>query len=138
MVTLNLTPKQIAYADAILDGKTGSDAYRTAYDTKGSNRAVARKAVDLNKHSGVQNYLHRFRAESQAEKVLSRSRALEVLSEIVENMTLLTRDRIKAIDTLSKLQGWYAPQKSEVYEPSSLLDRIRAGGKTVKSSCKRR
>jgi hypothetical protein len=138
MVALNLTPKQIAYADGLLDGKTGSDAYRTAYDTRGNNRVVARKAADLKKHPAVQHYLQSMRAESQTEKVLSRHRVLEVLSEMVEDMTLLSRDRIRAIDTLSKLEGWYAPQKTEVQETGSLLDSIRAGGKTGKSFRKRR
>ena len=138
MVAPNLTPKQTAYADAILDGKTGSDAYRTAYDTRGNNRVVARKAADLKKHPGVKTYLNKLRAESQTEKVLSRHRVLEVLSAMVENTTLAPRDQIKAIDCLSKLQGWYAPQKSEVQETVSLLDSIRAGGKTVESSRKRR
>ncbi len=40
-----LTPKQRAFADALLDGKSGSVAYRSAYNSRGNNRVVARKAA---------------------------------------------------------------------------------------------
>lgn len=131
MVALNLTPKQTTYADAILDGKTGSDAYRCAYNTKGGNRVVARKAADLKKHPAVQGYIRKVRAESQARKILERQQALGVLSDIVMNEALAAKDRIKAIETLSKLQGWNVLQKPKEQETGSLLRRIRQGRRTT-------
>jgi len=133
MVALNLTAQQIAYAEGLLDGKSGSAAYRAAYNTRGGSRVVARKAVDLKKHPAVQHYLQSMRADSRADKILGRQRSLELLSDIARNNALPARDQIKAIETLSKLQGWDAPKKSEVRVTGSLLHRIRQGKRKTAS-----
>jgi hypothetical protein len=58
---MKITAKQVAFAEGILAGNTGSESYRRAYNTKGSNRAVARKAVALMAHSGVAGYISEMR-----------------------------------------------------------------------------
>ena len=129
-----LTAKQTAFADAILDGKTGSDAYRIAYNTKGSNRAVARKAVDLMKHPAIIAYIKDMRSRVQTKKIMDKQEMLQELTEIARAKKKegkeATTTRVSAMERIAKMQGFDAPQKIEAKVEGSLLDRIRKGNKS--------
>ena len=131
MVAPNLTAKQIAYADAVLDGETGSAAYRSAYNTRGSNKVVSVKAAELLAHSGVQAYLGTERAKLNKKKIVGREASLQKLGEIINDPKATHTEVIRAIERNAKMQGFDAPQKSEVQVTGSLLQRIRQGKRTT-------
>jgi len=122
-----LSAKQIAFADFILKGSTGSDAYRGAYNTRGSTRAVARKAVDLVAHKGVRVYMATERAKQDKAKMLDRAKSLELLAGIAQSPKATNRDKISAIERTAKMCGYDAPEKMELKVEGSLLYRIRKG-----------
>jgi len=124
---MELTSKQKAFADAYLAGATGSDSYRTAYNTKGNNRAVARKAVTLLTNPKVIAYLDQMRAELKKSTILDKQKSLERLTGIAQNDKATHRDQIAAVKQLSRMLGFDAPQKIEAKVEGSLLYRIRKG-----------
>jgi hypothetical protein len=125
---MKVTAKQIAFAEGILAGNTGSESYRRAYNTKGSNRAVARKAVALMAHSGVAGYISEMRQKLEKPTILNKQQALQILTDMVSTTKgITTRDRIAAMKQLSRMQGFDAPTQIEAKIQGSLLDQIRRG-----------
>jgi phage terminase small subunit len=125
---MKITAKQQKFADCILAGNTGSDSYRKAYSTKGDNRSVARRAVELMANPKVEEYLAGVRAKLKKVTILDKQRSLEALTEIANaKKEQLTRDRIAAIKQISRMQGFDAPTKIEAKIQGSLLDQIRRG-----------
>jgi hypothetical protein len=125
---MKITAKQVAFAEGILAGNTGSESYRRAYNTKGSNRAVARKAVALMAHSGVAGYISEMRAKLEKPSILDKQKSLELLTDIATSKKgTTTRDRIAAVKQISRMQGFDAPTQIEAKIQGSLLDQIRRG-----------
>ena len=126
MVSLNLTAKQTAFADGLLDGRTGSDAYRFAYNTRASNRVVAGKAVGLRKNPAVQAYVAREQSKLDHAKTLTRIEKRQILAEIVNDPKSTAMDKIKAIVLDNRMCGHDKPEAAESFRLDDLLALVRS------------
>ena len=115
-----MTHKQKTFADAILAGSTGRDAYRSAYNSKGNNKAIAEESCRLSGHPEIKTYIAQEQAKAQAKGAWTREEMLETLKEIA-TQSILGSDRTRAIAQASKMLGFDAPNKVE--QTGSLLIR---------------
>lgn len=122
-----LTPKQQAFADAVLQGEGNSEAYRKAYAANGNAAGVARRAYEVRHHLAVAAYIAKAQAQLEATRVMDRKESLLALSAIVRRKAARDSDRIHAIRTSAEMQGFFKPTKVEVKLEGSLLWRIRQG-----------
>lgn len=120
-----LTPKQQAFADAMLCGAEQSAAYRLAFDTHGSPTTVAKNASRLRQQPNVAAYIASEQAKLAKKRILTRERSLEVLTGIAERKSARDSDKIHAIKTAAEMQGYNQPTKIEVKVEGSLLWQIR-------------
>lgn len=125
---MKITAKQIAFAEGILAGNTGSESYRRAYNTRASTKLVSIKASRLLANPTVARWLSEMRAKLEKPTILNKQQALELLTEIISTSKgITTRDRIAAMKQLSRMQGFDAPTQIEAKIQGSLLDQIRRG-----------
>ena len=114
-----LTPKQEKFVKAIvLDGMNYSDAYRSAYNTKGmTDKSVNEKASLLKDDVKIRARIKELAAEIDSPKIMSVTKRAEKLSSFAEAKD--PNVAMKAIDLLNKMTGEYvqkieADVKSEV------------------------
>jgi phage terminase small subunit len=114
-----LTPKQEKFVKAIvLDGMNYSDAYRSAYNTKGmTDKSVNEKASLLKDDVKIRARIKELAAEIDSPKIMSVTKRAEKLSSFAEAED--PNVAMKAIDLLNKMTGEYvqkieADVKSEV------------------------
>jgi hypothetical protein len=104
-----LTAKQRKFAEGIvLDGLTGADAYRQAYDTSAKPKRVGNAASALKQHEGIKREmdmleLHKQRAESYS---IDSIKAL-IVSTLTDIAVNSDRDavRVSAVKTLGVISG---------------------------------
>lgn len=107
-----MTAKQRAFADGVLSGKTGSDAYRAAYDTNAKASVIAVNASKVLNHPDVVAYLAQERAKTAKRAAWTREEMIETLKDIAMNAEAPV-DKTRAIAQASKMLGFDAPQKIE-------------------------
>lgn len=102
-----LTPKQEQFVKSIvLDGMNYSDAYRSAYNTKGmSDKTINEKACRLKDQDNIRARIEEIRAEIDSPKIMSVTKRAEKLSELAESED--ANVAMKAIDLLNKMTGEY-------------------------------
>jgi phage terminase small subunit len=110
-----LTPKQRAFAENMLAGLTGAEAYRQAYRSRMTASATTVEAARTAKLPHVAAYIAAKR-EAQTKKAeatgeMSREFLLSQLRKIIEASK--PADRIRAIAQASRMLGYDAPQKVE-------------------------
>lgn len=110
-----LTPKQRAFAENVLAGMTGSEAYRQAYRSRMTAAALTVEAGRTARLPHVAAYIATKR-EAQVKKAeatgeMSREFLLSHLRKIIEASK--PADRIRAIAQASRMLGYDAPQKVE-------------------------
>jgi len=108
-----MTAKQLAFAGHILAGKTGSDAYRLAYDTNAKASVIAVNASKVLNHPLVVAYLAKERAKTANRAAWSREEMITTLREIAEAGDTPRAARTGAIAQASRMLGFDAPQKIE-------------------------
>lgn len=78
-----LTPKQQAFANAIIEGKNPSEAYRCAYSYQHmSKKAIAVNAQKLLKHTKISLAIEKGKQEATKKSVWSREKAIERLQDV--------------------------------------------------------
>lgn len=122
-----LTPKQEKFVKSIvLDGMSYSDAYRSAYNTKGmTDKSVNEKASILKDNVKIRARIKELVAEIDSPKIMSVTKRAEKLSFFAESV--YPNVAMKAIDLLNKMTGEYvqkveADVKSEVTISIELSD----------------
>lgn len=104
-----LTEKQEQFAKAIaLEGMSYSDAYRSAYETRGmSEKTVNEKASRLKDKDKVRARITQLRDAADSPRIMSAQKRKEWLTQIIENDDLPIRERLKASDQLNRMEGEY-------------------------------
>ncbi len=120
-----LTPKQRAFADALLEGLASSKAYRRAYPAKGSPKLVSVKAAEVKRHPAVQAYMREQQSKLDRAKGLTRTRKRQFLYEVVMNPDSSTADKLRAIELDNRMTGDNIPEKVEAFGLSDLLTMMR-------------
>ena len=111
-----ITAKQEAFCQALLAGRSKSDAYRDAYNTKPCSTAGA-IAVSASKLMADPNITLRIAElrKADAEAVCwSRRQSEEVLKDIALSEAIKPSERIAAIRELNAMFGYKAPSEAVV------------------------
>lgn len=110
---MTLTFKQEAFAQAIADGMTQADAYRTAYDAEGmTDNTIYVKASELIRNDKVAERVRELK-EALSEKVLwTREMSVRALKETYE--TSAGSVRVAAVKELNAMHGYNEPSKLHV------------------------
>ena len=116
-----LTSKQQAFADALLEGLASSKAYRRAYPAKGSPKVVSVKAAELKRHPGIQAYMQQQQATLDRTKGLTRQK----LCDIVMDPNSSTSDVIKAMHADNRMCGDDRAEPVPSFGLSDLLTMVR-------------
>lgn len=117
---MSLTPKQELFAQTYVTTGNASEAYRTAYDVKTKNiNTINVKACELLKESKISVRVKELQTQQEKKHEISKDKILTRLKEIIFEQELIGVDKLdlnamnKAIDTINKMQGYYAPTKEE-------------------------
>ena len=103
-----LTAKQEKFVQNLLEGMNQADAYRSAYDaSRMSDKTVHEKASLLAGQDKVRARLAELRDKLANEKIMSAQKRMEWLTEVVHDVHEKTENRLKALDTLNKMDGQY-------------------------------
>ena len=110
---MTLTFKQEAFAQAIADGMTQADAYRTAYDAEGmSDNVIWSEASKLTSHPKVSVRIKELK-DALSEKVMwTRQMSVRALKETYE--TSAGSVRVAAVKELNAMHGYNEPSKLHV------------------------
>ena len=124
-----LTAKQRRFAEGIvLEGLTGADSYRQAYNAKGKPKTVGNHASALKQHDGIRRELERLEVHKQAvaSHTAESLRALCV-STLVDVATNSDRDavRVAAVRVLGSVVGVDAYRETKRIESVKASDEIK-------------
>ena len=121
-----LTPKQEQFAKAIaLDGMSYSDAYRSAYETKGmSDKTVNEKASLLQGKDKIRARIKELRDEVDTPKIMSAQKRKEWLTEVINSPDVDINARLKASDQLNRMEGEYVTKVEGNLNVAKLEDLI--------------
>ena len=103
-----LTPKQEKFAQAIIEGMSQADAYRTAYScSRMSDKTIWENASRLMADDKVKARVQELRDKVAMVSVMSAQERLEWLSRLIQSDEEVTTDKLKAIDIMNRMQGEY-------------------------------
>lgn len=103
-----LTAKQERFCQAIIEGMTQADAYRTAYNAKKmTDKTVQEAASRLMSDSKISARVEELRERLTSARIMSAKERLEWLTDVINNSDERTDNRLKAIDLMNKMQGEY-------------------------------
>lgn len=108
-----LTAQQERFAQAIADGMTQADAYRTAYKAGTSKpETVWKRASELMENGAVAGRVAELRKALADKALWTREKSVQALSAIAEEGRPL--ERVAAVKELNAMHGFNAPSKAEV------------------------
>lgn len=118
-----LKGRQQQFAILMAQGNiTGKEAARQAGYNDGCQRRTASRLMSQQK---IADAINEIKEQSVSDAIVKRTKALEELSNIITSDRESSSAKIKAIDTLAKLEGWYAPEKTDnshrLAEPAKLV-----------------
>lgn len=103
-----LTTKQEKFVQNLLEGMNQADAYRSAYDaSRMTDKTVHEKASLLAGQDKVRARLKELRDQLANEKIMSAQKRMEWLTEVIHDSNEKTENKLKALDTLNKMDGQY-------------------------------
>lgn len=114
---MNLTTKQEKFVRGLVSGLSQRKAYRAAYPSseKWKDESVDNKACNLLKAAKVKARYEELREKAENAAIMTRAQRMITLSDIAQ-FSKKDDSRIKAIDTLNKMDGIYT-NKIELSKP---------------------
>lgn len=112
-----LTAKQEEFCQAIADGMTQADAYRTAYNSEAMKPAsIHKRASELMADGEIAGRVEELRAMLTAQALWTREDSVRELSGIATDRTGETKpsERVSAIKELNAMHGYNAPSKVDL------------------------
>lgn len=104
---IKLTAKEKAFAKELAAGATKSDAYRKAYNPKGSRATVNKRAYEVSKREAVIGYAERIEAAMEAERLRTpahlRALVIKELTDKALDPEINPSQQIKALELLGKI-----------------------------------
>ena len=123
-----LTAKQEAFCQAIANGMTQADAYRTAYSAgKMADKTIWEKASALMNDGKVAARVDDLKAELAEQQLWTREESVKTLAAIAKDHEAKQADQINAVKALNTMHGFDAPKKLEMEVknfPTSIDDLI--------------
>lgn len=116
-----LTPKQEkAIQEYLTNGGNKTQAYKSAYTTsRMSEKSIGKEAHKLFNNPKVTPRLKELQKQIEDDNKISKDKIVDRLKQIIFEQELIGVDKIdlnamnKAIDTINKMQGYYAAEKTE-------------------------
>lgn len=111
---MSLTAKQEAFAQAIADGMSQADAYRTAFDVKPTTKpeTIHKRASELMADREVAGRVTSLKAALASKALWTREMSVKAL--ITAYREGKPSDKISAVKELNAMHGFNAPQKIDV------------------------
>lgn len=97
------------FAQCIANGMSQRKAYRAAFPSaeKWKDATVDSRASELNKNSKVLGRLKELAGETTSKAVMTARERKEWLTALVKDKEAYTKDKLKAIDILNRMEGEY-------------------------------
>jgi phage terminase small subunit len=109
---MTLTAKQEAFAQAVADGMTQSDAYRSAYNAgKMKPEAIHVNASKLMADAKVALRVASLREALASKSLWSRLDSVQALSDIARDVEARANEKVAAIKELNAMHGYNEPAK---------------------------
>lgn len=98
-----------AFAQGIAEGMKKKDAYTAAFPNsqRWKDQTIYNRASELAKREEVAERVQELQQQATNETILSITRRKEILSQMAEDKQESSQARIKAIDTLNRMEGVY-------------------------------
>jgi len=111
---MSLTPKQEKFAQAIADGMTQADAYRSAFNVKPTTKqdVVYVKASELMRDGKVSVRVDELKSALASKALWTREMSVKAL--VAAYREGKPSDKISAVKELNAMHGFNAPQKIDV------------------------
>ena len=111
---MSLTLKQEKFVQAIADGMTQADAYRSAFDVKSSTKpeTIYKRASELMANGEVAGRVTSLKAALASKALWTREMSVKAL--ITAYREGKPSDKISAVKELNAMHGFNAPQKIDV------------------------
>lgn len=110
-----LTAKQEAFAQAVADGMTQSDAYRKAYDAaKMKPETINNKAHVLIKEGEIKARVASLRKALESKGLWTREKSVVALAAIADGSEAKPTEIVAAIKELNLMHGFNAPTKLDI------------------------
>lgn len=111
---MSLTPKQENFAQAIADGMTQADAYRTAFDVKPTTKpeTIHKRSSELMSNGEVSGRVAELRGKLTEKALWTREMSVKALVAAYKEGK--PSDKISAVKELNAMHGYNSPQKIDV------------------------
>jgi hypothetical protein len=120
-----LTPKQEKFCQAIFNGMTLVDAYKSAYNAENMQKTtIYKRAAEQMNHGGISGRVAELRGELQERTLWTKEEAANVLKSIIYRVieddkgnivsAVQDKDAVAAIKELNAMHGINAPSKQEI------------------------
>lgn len=109
-----LTKLQKALCIGVLSGLTQRQAYKQAGGKARTETAMDTSASEIMKKLEVKAFMDSMYAPQLSEAIGTRDEAMQILSGFMRAPMITSRDRIRSIERLARMQGWDAAQKHDL------------------------
>ena len=129
---IKLTPKQKRFAEQVVATGNKTEAYRRAYDHKGSNRTAGRDSQKIANKPSVATYITALEAAKSAEEYLLpariRTMAIHKLTSMALNDGIAPAQQLKALELVGKMTevALFSERREVVHtlDASSMRDKL--------------
>ena len=110
-----MTAKQEAFVQAVISGKTNSDAYRLAYDTDNMKpSSVHEKAAELMRNVKISSRIAAYKEELAKSYLWTREDSVRELTGVIADPSARCSDKTAAVKVLNEMHGFNAPIKHDI------------------------
>lgn len=120
-----MNPSQRTFAMAYKEGKTAVEAYCYAYNPKPTGRGEIYdkeqykiRAHKMLKNPKIQAYLEAFRFQIEKASIMNAVETCEWLSNVIKDESQTMRYRLKSVELLARIRGWFQDPPTVVLNPS--------------------
>lgn len=120
-----MNPRQRAFAIALKEGKEPGIAYQLAYDPKPTGRGdeydqrqYATRGFKLRNNPKIVEYLQAFRTTIERSSIKSAIETCEWLTQLIDNEKESTKNRLRAVELLARIRGWFQDPPTVVLNPT--------------------
>lgn len=110
-----LSSKQRILCDNVAQGMTHYEAYASAFSVKDRSKNGIEKSVgEILKKPQCLEYMEELKEKAKSEAIASRADILMAHTQIMRDDELPPIDRQRSMAEISKMQGFYEPEKLEM------------------------
>lgn len=109
-----LTKLQKALCIGVLSGLTQRQAYKQAGGKARTDASIDACASEILSHPMAKSFMDAMYAPQLSEAIGTRDEAMQILSGFMRAPMITSRDRIRSIERLARMQGWDAAQKHDL------------------------